>query len=96
MRSSLLYMLWLILREQGFKRFGRWVWWNPRCKALNEWGLEMVEEFIAAVQNRKNSGLENNKLFWKKANNGIFLLNLVLISWTGEDSFFFFFQKRMV
>ena len=75
--------------QEIWERLGEAGCWNPRfMRPFNDNELEMVEEFIAAVQDRKISPVEKDKLIWKRAKNDMFfLLNPVLIFWKGGGQF---------
>ena len=47
--------------------------WNPRFgRGFNDWELDMVQDFIATVQNKKIAPFVEDKLVLKRSTNGTF------------------------
>ena len=62
--------------------------WNPRFgRHFNDWVLDMVQDFIATVQNKKIIPIVEDKLVWKRSTNGIYFVKFCFDLLEGESYF---------
>ena len=63
--------------------------WNPRFgRGFYDWELDMIQDFIATVQNKKIAPIVEDILVWKRPTNGTFSVKSCYDLLEGESCFF--------
>ena len=62
--------------------------WNPRFgRGFNNWELDMVQDFIATILNKKIAPAVEERLVWKRSTNGTFTIKSCFDLLEGESCF---------